>query len=71
MGTGTGDLIRRRRNAGLPEPEFAVTGGFQIIIGWTLAALESRPESAESLEPQGFFASITHTSARESHAPPR
>jgi len=32
MGTGTGDMIRRCRDAGLPEPEFAVTDGFQTVI---------------------------------------
>jgi len=32
MGTGTGDMIRRCVNADLPEPEFAVTDGFQTII---------------------------------------
>lgn len=32
MGTGTGDMIRRCRETGLPEPEFTVTDGFQIVI---------------------------------------
>jgi len=31
MGTGTGDMIWRCLEAGLPEPEFAVTDGFQTI----------------------------------------
>lgn len=32
MGTGTGDMIRRCREAGLPEPEFALTDGFVITL---------------------------------------
>ena len=32
MGTGIGDMIQRCREAGLPEPEFAVTDGFQTVI---------------------------------------
>ena len=32
MGTGTLDMIRRCVEAGLPEPEFAVTDGFVTTI---------------------------------------
>jgi hypothetical protein len=32
MGTGTGNMIRRCREAGLPEPEFSVSDGFATII---------------------------------------
>ncbi|MBI2518562.1 MAG: DUF4062 domain-containing protein [Opitutae bacterium] len=32
MGTGTRDMIRRCREAGLPEPEFTVTDGFVIAL---------------------------------------
>ena len=32
MGTGTGDMIERCRNAGLPEPEFTLTDGFVATI---------------------------------------
>jgi ATP-dependent DNA helicase RecG len=32
MGTGTGDMIKRCRNFGLDEPEFALTDGFVITI---------------------------------------
>jgi len=32
MGTGTGDMIKRCRDAGLAEPEFALTDGFVITI---------------------------------------
>ncbi len=52
MGTGTRDIIRHCTEAGLPEPEFAVSDGFQTIIRRTLAPgqgtqPESRPESLE------------------------
>ena len=46
MGTGTGDMIERCRNAGLAEPEFALTDGFVIT-------LHRKPERAyESVEGQ-------------------
>ncbi len=32
MGTGTGDMIKRCRDVGLDEPEFALTDGFVVII---------------------------------------
>ena len=32
MGTGTGDMINRCREAGLPEPEFSLSDGFVTII---------------------------------------
>lgn len=32
MGTGTGDMIRRCREAGLPEPEFSLSDGFVTVI---------------------------------------
>ena len=31
-GTGTVDMIRRCLNAGLPEPEFSASGGFEVTI---------------------------------------
>lgn len=52
MGTGTGDMIRRCRDAGLREPEFTSSGEFVTRI-WRKAGgqPESRPESRpESLE---------------------
>ena len=33
MGTGTGDMIDRCREAGLPEPRFALTDGFVVTLG--------------------------------------
>jgi predicted HTH transcriptional regulator len=61
MGTGTGDMIERCKNAGLAEPEFSLTDGFVTtirrkpgrafeVVGGK-AQPESRPESQpESLE---------------------
>lgn len=52
MGTGTGDMIRRCREAGLAEPGFAVSDGFVTTI-WRKngKALVAKPESQpESLE---------------------
>jgi len=39
MGTGTGDMIERCRNAGLSEPEFKLTDGF-------VTTLRRKPEQA-------------------------
>jgi len=33
LGTGTGDMIARCREAGLPEPQFALTDGFVVTLG--------------------------------------
>lgn len=58
MGTGTRDMIRRCVAAGLPEPEFAVSDGFQIILRRTLAAgarrPESQPESRSESQPESL-----------------
>ena len=43
MGTGTLDMIRRCRDAGLPEPEFTDSSGFKITI-WR-ATPPGQPES--------------------------
>lgn len=32
MGTGTGDMIRRCQEAGLPEPEFSLSDGFVVTL---------------------------------------
>ena len=48
MGTGTGDMIRRCREAGLPEPEFSMSDGFVITIRRTvqqrIGEASGRPE---------------------------
>ena len=61
MGTGTGDMIRRCREAGLPEPDFAVTDGFQIVVRRVPAMPEppssppeSRPESQPESQPESL-----------------
>lgn len=46
MGTGTRDMIRRCREAGLAEPGFAVEDGFVTTI-WRKTGSESQPESLE------------------------
>jgi predicted HTH transcriptional regulator len=52
MGTGTGDMIRRCREVGLPEPQFTVSDGFVTTV-WRKAGQvaplqpESQPESIE------------------------
>ena len=45
MGTGTGDMIRRCREAGLPEPEFRVTDGFTATI-WRRAGIRTSGKSS-------------------------
>ena len=55
MGTGTGDMIRRCREAGLPEPDFAVTDGFKIVVRRVPAMPEppsSPPESRPEWQPE-------------------
>lgn len=42
MGTGTGDMIRLCREAGLTEPEFRVSDGFTLIL-WRPKAIEKQP----------------------------
>ena len=48
MGTGTGDMIRRCRDTGLPEPEFALTDGFVTIIRRQAGEFSAQPELNES-----------------------
>lgn len=49
MGTGTGDMIRRCRKAGLPEPRFTMRDGFVLTI--------QRKESSQAALPAGLTAS--------------
>ncbi len=58
MGTGTGDMIRRCREAGLREPRYAISDGFVTTI-WrkpeaTPAQPESRPESQPESQPESL-----------------
>ncbi len=52
MGTGTQDMIRRCREAGLREPEFAVRDGFVATIFRPQSRPESRPELKPELKPE-------------------
>ena len=57
MGTGTRDMIRRCREAGLPEPEFSVKDGFVTTLRRTGAAglqPESQPESRPESRPESL-----------------
>ena len=54
MGTGTEDMIRRCREHGLPDPEFAVRDGFVTTI-WRKPgpeSLEGQPESRPESRPE-------------------
>jgi len=52
MGTGTPDMIRRCREAGLPEPEFTVTDGFKIIVYRPRLVDQPRPGSRPESRPE-------------------
>lgn len=52
MGTRTVDMIRRCRDAGLPEPEFNDSGGFKITI-WR-ATFTGQPESLPEALPEAL-----------------
>jgi ATP-dependent DNA helicase RecG len=61
MGTGIRDMIRRCREAGLPEPEFSVNDGFvttlrRQVIKVETARPESRPESQPESRPESLEA---------------
>ena len=57
MGTGTGDMIRRCVEAGLPEPEFSVTDGFvttvrRIAVTSGVRTPEVTPEATPEVTPE-------------------
>jgi ATP-dependent DNA helicase RecG len=70
MGTGTSDMITRCRNAGLAEPEFALTDGFVItlhrkpelafvavggqVTGQVTGQVEPQPESRPESRPESL-----------------
>ena len=63
MGTGTLDMIRRCKNAGLLEPEFTDSGGFKTTI-WRAKLserLESLLESLPELLPESLSESQTES----------
>ena len=57
MGTGTGDMIRLCRAAGLREPEFAQRDGFVTTI-WRASRPESRPESQPESQAESAWDSL-------------
>ena len=50
LGTGTGDMIRRCREAGLPEPVFSLEDGFRISLGRPLPQPSSSVTTEETEE---------------------
>ena len=61
MGTGTGDMIRRCREAGLPDPEFALRDGFVVTLRRSAPARsqpESQPESRPEWQPESLEARV-------------
>jgi ATP-dependent DNA helicase RecG len=48
LGTGTGDMIRRCREAGLPEPVFSLEDGFRISLGRPLLQPSSSVTTEET-----------------------
>ena len=48
LGTGTGDMIRRCREQGLKEPEFAITDGFRLTIWRVAGAVSSGKTSGKT-----------------------
>jgi len=70
MGTGIRDMIRRCREAGLPEPTFALTDGFVVTtkraVGMTLADQpESQPESRPESKPLSLEARVLSLLVKE------
>jgi predicted HTH transcriptional regulator len=45
MGTGTGDMIQRCREVGLPEPQFSQSDGFMVTIRRKVLVGSMQPES--------------------------
>jgi predicted HTH transcriptional regulator len=58
MGIGTGGMIRRCREAGLPEPDFSMSDGFVITIRRTvqqrIGEAGGRPESQPESQPESL-----------------
>jgi len=60
MGTGTGDMIARCRNAGLAEPEFSLTDGFVTTLrrkpgrAFESVGGKSQPESQPESRPESL-----------------
>ncbi len=50
LGTGTGDMIRRCREAGLPEPTFSLDDGFRISLGRPSAAAPTQATTQQTTQ---------------------
>jgi predicted HTH transcriptional regulator len=50
LGTGTADMIRRCREAGLPEPVFSLDDGFRIALGRPLPVYATQETTEEATQ---------------------
>jgi len=50
LGTGTADMIRRCREAGLPEPVFSLDDGFRIALGRPLPVYATQETTEETTQ---------------------
>jgi predicted HTH transcriptional regulator len=50
LGTGTADMIRRCREAGLPEPVFSLDDGFRIALGRSLPVYATQETTEETTQ---------------------
>jgi ATP-dependent DNA helicase RecG len=50
LGTGTGDMIRRCREAGLPEPTFSLDDGFRISLGRPSASAPTQATTQQTTQ---------------------
>jgi predicted HTH transcriptional regulator len=65
LGTGTADMIRRCREAGLPEPVFSLDDGFRIVLGRPMP-LDVTQETTEETTQQ-----TTEETTQDTEQPPR
>ena len=65
LGTGTADMIRRCREAGLPEPVFSLDDGFRIVLGRP-TPLDVTQETTEETTQQ-----TTEETTQDTEQPPR
>jgi predicted HTH transcriptional regulator len=50
LGTGTADMIRRCREAGLPEPVFSLDDGFRIALGRSMPVYATQETTEETTQ---------------------
>jgi predicted HTH transcriptional regulator len=71
LGTGTADMIRRCREAGLPEPVFSLDDGFRIALGRPLpvhATQETTEETTQETTTETTQETTTETTQDTEHA---